>query len=61
MRVLTQTELKRLSKPELMVLLQQIAADLPHLPEGSHELRIAHANLATIRQALTPRPSFGPS
>lgn len=60
MRVLTQIELKRLSKPELMVLQQQIATALPHLPEGSHDLRIAHANLAAIRLALTPHPSFGP-
>ena len=60
MRALTQTELKRLSKPELMVLQQQIAATLPHLPEGSHDLRIAHANLAVIRTALAPHPSFGP-
>ena len=59
MRMLTQTELMRLSKPELMVLLQQIAASLPHLTEGSHELRIAHANLAIIRKILTPRPGFG--
>ena len=43
MRVLSQSELARLSKAELSVLLRQIASELPDLREGSHELRIAHS------------------
>lgn len=61
MRVVTQTELKRLSKPELMVLQKMIAADLLRLPDGSAELWIAHANLAAIRYTLAPKLSFSPS
>lgn len=52
MRVILQAELARLSRIELQVLLRQIAEQLPMLPEGSHELRVAHANLTTIRKAL---------
>jgi hypothetical protein len=60
MRVLTQTELNRMSRPELAALLHKIAAMLPDLPEGSQELRSAHANLQNIRRALAPKPGFGP-
>jgi hypothetical protein len=56
MRVLTQTELSRMTKPELMVLLQRICAELPDLAEGSPELREAHFNLTNIRRALA-RPA----
>ena len=59
MRVLTQTELMRLSRAELMVLLRRIASELPDLPVNLHELRIAHANLHEIRRALA-RPSPAP-
>jgi len=60
MRVLSQSELLRLSRTELSVLLRKIAGELPGLAEGSIELRNAHANLQNIRRALTqPRP--GPS
>lgn len=61
MRVLTQTELMRLTRRELLVLQHRIASELSMLPIGSAELRNAHANLANIRRALTmpgpaPRP-----
>jgi hypothetical protein len=59
MRVMSQTELIRLTRTELMVLQRQFAGELPRLPGGSHELRIAHANLQNIRRALT-RPDFRP-
>jgi hypothetical protein len=42
-----------------MVVLQKIAAGLPELPEGSPELRSAHANLQNIRGSLA-RPDFRP-
>jgi len=60
MRAMTQGELARMSRPELEALLARIAAELPVLAEGSHELRIAHYNLRLIRTALTPKPGFGP-
>lgn len=61
MRVLSQTELRRLSRAELMALLRRISAELAYLPEGSTELRSAHANLANIRRALTrPAPTPRP-
>jgi hypothetical protein len=52
MRVISQSELLRATRFELNVMLRRIAADLPHLPEGSHELRIAQYNLYNIRVAL---------
>jgi hypothetical protein len=57
MRVLSQTELLRCTKPELACLLRRIAAELPGLQEGSVELRNAHTNLVNIRRALA-RPDF---
>ena len=51
MRLISQSELLRATKLEFHALLRRIAADLPPLPEGSHELRIAH-NLHNIRVAL---------
>jgi hypothetical protein len=48
MRLISQSELLRATKLELNALLRRIAADLPSLPEGSHELRIAHYNLHNI-------------
>lgn len=59
MRILSLAELSRLSKPELHVLLRTIAMELPHLREGSPELRAAHQNLLAIRSALA-RPDFSP-
>jgi hypothetical protein len=59
MRVISQSELLRLSRAELSVLLHRIVCELPHLAEGSHELRVAHANLQSIRAALA-RPEFRP-
>lgn len=59
MRVLSQTELMRCTKPELAALLRRIAAMLPEFPEGSIELRNAHTNLQNIRRALA-RPAPGP-
>jgi hypothetical protein len=59
MRVISQSELLRATRPELHAMLTRIAAELPALPEGSHELRIAHHNLHNIRQALA-RPQWGP-
>jgi hypothetical protein len=58
MRVILQSELLRASKIELHAMLRRIAAELPALPEGSHELRIAHLNLHNIRRALA-RPQWG--
>jgi hypothetical protein len=41
MRLISQSELLRATKLELNAMLRRIAADLPSLPEGSHELRMA--------------------
>jgi hypothetical protein len=61
MRVLTQTELSRMTGPELMILLQRISAELPDLAEDSPALREAHFNLTNIRRALArPVPSPRP-
>ena len=59
MRVISQSELLRLTPTELSVLLREIACDLPNLAEGSIELRNAHANLLNIRRALA-RPHLVP-
>jgi hypothetical protein len=59
MRVISQNELARLSRTELHALLRRIAAELPDYPEGSHELRVAHLNLHSIRQALAG-PEYRP-
>ncbi|MGH6866008.1 MAG: hypothetical protein ACREDO_07550 [Methyloceanibacter sp.] len=60
MRVLTQTELSRMTRLELMALLRHISTALPDLREGSAELRDAHANLMNIRRALTRPPGPTP-
>jgi hypothetical protein len=58
MSVLSQTDLNRLSRTELLVLLRKIAGDLPHYPADSIELRNAHTNLLNIRRALAlPSPA----
>lgn len=58
MRVISQSELLRATRSELHAMLRVIAAELPALPEGSHELRIANLNLHNIRLALA-RPTLG--
>ena len=50
MRLISQSELLRATNLEFHALLRRIAADLPPLREGSHELRIG--NLHNIRVAL---------
>ena len=60
MRVLTQGEIARMTRPELAATLHAIATRLPELPEGSAALRGAHINLQNIRRALAPKPGFGP-
>jgi hypothetical protein len=59
MRVLSQSELLRLGKAELRILLHRIACELPQLADGLVELRNAHANLTNIRRAIA-RPEFRP-
>ena len=59
MRVLSLSELSRLSKTELSVLLRRVASELPSLREGSSELHNAHTNLVNIRRAMA-RPDFRP-
>jgi hypothetical protein len=41
MRLISQSELLRATKLELNAMLRRIAAGLPSLPEGSHEVRMA--------------------
>jgi hypothetical protein len=53
---MSQTELMRLTRTELLVLQRQFAGELPKLAAGSHELRIAHANLQNIRKASLVDP-----
>ena len=48
MRVLTLTELMRLTRTELCVLLAQITNDLPTFPEGSIERANAFVNFVNI-------------
>jgi hypothetical protein len=48
MRVISQAVLPRLSRLELTALLRKIPSELPALPEGSHELRVAYYNLYNI-------------
>jgi hypothetical protein len=59
MRVISQSELLRLSRAELSVLANKIVCELPGLRLGSAELRNAHANLQNIRKALA-WPEFRP-
>jgi len=55
MRVLTITELLRLTRIELCALAAQITTDLATYPEGSPEHTAALANLRNIRSVLTRR------
>lgn len=60
MRVLTITELMRLTRTELCALLSRITNELQKFPEGSGERANAHINLRNIRFVLTRRdPSPG--
>jgi hypothetical protein len=59
MRVLSNFELQRLSRNELMVIMRKIASELTALPAGSVEVRNAHYNLHNIRKAIA-RPDFRP-
>jgi hypothetical protein len=60
MRVLTITELMRLTRIELCRLAARIANELPSFPEGSAERAIAEANLRNIRFVLAQRRDFSP-
>jgi hypothetical protein len=55
MRVLTITELMRLTRRELCDLARRITNELPDLPEGSVELENAHMNLRNIRRVILRR------
>jgi hypothetical protein len=61
MRVISQTELMRLTRAELMVLMQRIAGELAYLHAGTAELRNAHANVQNTRRVLArPAPCLTP-
>jgi len=55
MRVLTITELLRLTRRELCELAAHIMADLPRCPDGSGEQATALTNLRNIRWVLARR------
>ncbi|MHB8267488.1 hypothetical protein [Bradyrhizobium sp.] len=55
MRVLTLTELMRLTRTELCGLFTQITSELRTFPEGSPERDTALTNLRNIRCALARR------
>jgi len=59
MRVLTLTELMRLTRIELCALAAQITNELAEFPEGSPERDNALTNLRNIRSALARR-DFSP-
>jgi hypothetical protein len=59
MRVLTQSELMRATRTELIALLRRISSEMPNLADGSTELVYAHMNLRNIRAVLA-RPNPGP-
>ena len=59
MRVLTLTELMRLTRIELCALLTRITNELPDFPEGSAERDNALTNLRNIRWVLARR-DFSP-
>jgi hypothetical protein len=60
MRVLTLTELMRLTRTELCALPARITNDPPSFPEGSVERANAHVNLRNIRRLMLRRdPSPG--
>ena len=55
MKLLTMTELARLTRAELAALYLKIQTDMIDMPEGSEEFAIAEANLESIRAALARR------
>ena len=55
MRVLTPTELMRLTRTELFSLAARMITALSEFTEGSYEHATAHINLRNIRTALTRR------
>jgi hypothetical protein len=59
MRVLTLTDLMRLTRTELCALAARITNELPEFPEGSVERANALINLGTIRRVLARR-DFSP-
>jgi hypothetical protein len=59
MRVLTLTELMRLTRTELCALAAQVTNALADYPEGSTEREAAQTNLRNIRWALARR-DFSP-
>jgi hypothetical protein len=59
MRVLTPTELMRLTRSELMALAARMTAALSEFPEGSYEHATAYVSLWNIRRALARR-DFSP-
>ena len=59
MKVLTLTELLRMTRTELCGLLSEIWSAMGDLPEGSPERHNAEANLLKIRWALA-RGDFAP-
>jgi hypothetical protein len=59
MRVLTLTELMRLTRVELCALLARITNDLTIFPQGSAEREAAFINLRNIRAVLARR-DFSP-
>jgi hypothetical protein len=59
MRVLTLTELMRLTRIELCALAAQVTNALADYPEGSPEREAAQTNLRNIRSALARR-DFSP-
>jgi hypothetical protein len=60
MRVLTLTELMRLTRIELCALLTRITNELPDLPEGSAERDNALTTLRNIRFVLARRRDYSP-
>jgi hypothetical protein len=60
MRVLTLTELMRLTRIELCALLTRITNELPDCPEGSPERDNALTNLRNIRFVLARRRDYSP-
>lgn len=59
MRVLTLTELMRLTRTELFALAARMTTALSEFPEGSYEYATAYINLWNIRRALARR-DFSP-
>lgn len=59
MRVLTQTDLMRLTRIELCALAARMITALSEFPESSYEYAAAYVNLRNIRAALARR-DFSP-